>query len=201
MKLIPVIKYKTLNSILSDYKKRETGFTLVELLVTISLIILFVTITLGYNRTADKQISLFREQGSIVNEIYKARSMSVTTFNRAGQDMSVPCGYGIHVESTSSIILFQEPASLNNSDCTNFNFIGSIYNQDPTKNVEVVNLTGVSLADSNVGMDILFIPPDPTVYFYPIQSGNSSIILSLSAPLISSPANIEVNQFGQISIQ
>jgi type II secretory pathway pseudopilin PulG len=185
------------------------GFTLVELLITISLIILFTATAATYNRTSDQQISLFREQGKVANEIYKARSLAITTFNRTSQSKDVPCGYGIHIDSADSIILFKEPASeMRNKNCTDFT--SSIYNGDASKNVEVVPVEGVSIMEGGASItapdeeinadnqiDILFVPPDPTVY----SNKNFPITLSLKATRIESPLDIVINEFGQISVQ
>jgi prepilin-type N-terminal cleavage/methylation domain-containing protein len=179
----------------------QSGFTLVELLVTVSLIIIFTASAATYNRTADQQIALFREQGKVVNEIYKARALAISTFNRTSSSADIPCGYGIHIESANSIVLFKEPASQRNNDCQTFPSI--IYNADPTKDVEVVPLTGVSITvpdgiiDQDNSIDILFVPPDPKVY----SNKSFPITLSLQATRIASPVNIEINKFGQISVQ
>ncbi len=184
----------------------SNGFTLVELLVTISLMAVFVTFALGYNRTADQQLALFREEGKFVNEIYKARSLAITTFNRTGTSTDVPCGYGIHIASSTAVTLFKDLPDVpgNCKDYTQLS-LGSIYSsQNGNEDVETISLNGIYISYSGSSdfslnpIDILFVPPDPSVY----SNKNFPINLQLTSPALStSPIAVTINQFGQISTQ
>lgn len=80
-----------------------TGFTLIEMLVIISIILIFSTILIGYSREAGKQLLLVNNQANLVSLISRAKSLSIATFieNTAlplsPSDPKV-CGYGVHIE-------------------------------------------------------------------------------------------------------
>jgi len=175
----------------------ERGFTLVELLVTVSLIILFVATAAAYNRSADQQVALFREQGKVINSVYNARSLAIETYSRSGDRSTVPCGYGIHIdEGGKSIVLFKD-LPLADGSCQVYeqsNFI-PLFNAGEI--VETIALTDVSV--SATFSDILFVPPDPKVYVYGVQNFPDPVSLTLSAPRAGFDVTMSINQFGQIS--
>ncbi len=192
----------------SNIKKDETGFTLIELMVTVSLIIVFVSMAVTYNRTADQQIALYREQGKLVNTFYQARSLAITTFNRSAQSLDA-CGYGIHIASSTSLTLFKDlPDPLNNNQCKDYASLvpSSIYtgseedvNSIPLEDITISQICGGSICRNVVDnpIDVLFTPPNPSVF----SNISFPIVISLHAPSVSPDLNITINQFGQISVQ
>ena len=191
-----------------NYRQSQSGFTLIELMVTITLIIVFVSMAVSYNRTADQQIALYREQGKIANAFYQARSMAITTFNRNAQSLDA-CGYGIHIASSTSLMLFKDlPDPLNNNQCKDYASLipSSIYtgseedvNQIPLENITISQICGSSICSNVVDnpVDILFTPPNPDVF----SNISFPIVISLHAPNVSPDLDITINQFGQISVQ
>ncbi len=180
------------------------GFTLVELLVTVSLMAVFVTFALGYNRTADQQLSLFREEGKFVNEIYKARSLAITTFNRTGKSVDVPCGYGIHIASSTAVTLFKDLPDISGNCKTYTQPALNIYSPNSGEDVETISLNKIYISYAGSSdfslnsVDFLFVPPDPSVY----SNKDFPINLQLTSPALpTSPISITINQFGQVSIQ
>ena len=79
----------------------DSGFTFIETLVTISVLMILTSIVLLYNRAGEKQIILLREKARLVQTILKARSSSINTLIT---DEPI-CGYGVHFESDSYRIL------------------------------------------------------------------------------------------------
>lgn len=186
--------FKTNNPLL--FNKKEGAFTLVELIVTITLIVIFVTMAVSYNRSIGQQISLFKDQGSLVNAIYQARSLAIKTFSRAAQSADVPCGYGIHIESGDTIVLFKDLPT--GGVCNHYSPPFYSGNQE---DVEKIHLSGTTVntpaGDITSGVDILFVPPDPQVF----SNRDFPIELKISSPQVSDVFTISVNQFGQVSIQ
>ena len=185
-----------------NYPKSQSGFTLIELMVTISMIVIFVSMAASYNRTADQQISLYREQGRVVNALYEARSLAITTYNRNPNSLDA-CGYGIHIASSTSLMVFKDlPDPLNNNQCKSYTQpTGGIYTGSE-EDVDSVSLSGVTInvvgGDVNSNpVDILFVPPDPVVF----SNQPFPLVLSLHAPIISTDLNITINQFGQVTVQ
>jgi prepilin-type N-terminal cleavage/methylation domain-containing protein len=179
-----------------NYLKLKSGFTLVELMVTVTLIGLFVSMASFYNRTADKQIALYREQAKVVNAIYKARSLAIATYSKSTDAKSNVCGYGIHIASSTSLVIFEVLPSLS-GEC------GPSYSYDSAGDFETINLLGVKINTLNGdisydNVDIIFIPPDPKVYSNKILPVALKLEASSDATI---NLQISINQFGQITVQ
>jgi len=189
---------------IQEIKKSQRAFTLIELLVTVSLIIIFTATAVGYNRKIDQQIALFREQGRVINEVYKVRSLAITTYNRA-DNSQVPCGYGIHIpqdaQGTSRMLVIKEPASVT-QDCTSFDSFLPLYDDqsvfdEQNKKVEEVVFSGVTI-QANVS-DILFVPPDPKVYAFGQTAGTLFPVVITIQTQAGFGSIISINEFGQIT--
>lgn len=166
----------------------KDGFTIIEMLVVISVIGLLLTTTMVfYGRTGERQIVLFREQTKILNILSRAKFLSVQSF---GKTEPVPCGYGVHFEEPQSIILFKDDAE----DCAQAD---SRYSGDAEK-VESFILDRAVVFESLPLSDVVFIPPNPTVVLNPEQDQATIVIKTTDGK---GRVNIKINNFGQISTQ
>lgn len=183
-----------------NFRKNVGAFTLVELLVTISLIILFTVGAVGYNRSTEFQISQYTEQGKIINIIEKAKSLAISTYNTTGSAGETPCGYGVYFPEDPSthkvfeVILFKDLPEANGScPIYNDNTGQNIY--DDGEAVEIVKLNNVWITSSNTqNLEILFVPPDPQIYtnasYFPLE-------INVNASRVSKGLLIKINNFGQ----
>ncbi|MFB6212303.1 MAG: Tfp pilus assembly protein FimT/FimU [Candidatus Magasanikbacteria bacterium] len=106
-----------IKKVLNFELEEKSGFTLVEVIVVMGIVFLLSTLAVGYSRSSDDQLRLFKERAKLVGVINRARSMTVERyFNYSG---SVPCAFGIHFERGSNkYILFRDLAgSSDPSDC------------------------------------------------------------------------------------
>ena len=85
---------------------QKRGFTFIEAIITMAILLMLTSMLLLYNRTGEKQIVLLREKSNVVGQILKARSLSINTFI---QDEPI-CGYGVHFEN-DSYSLFRDRAT------------------------------------------------------------------------------------------
>lgn len=187
-------------------KNNRKGFTLIELLVTMSLIVLFVTGALMYNRSTDKQLSIFREQAKIVSLVHQARSMAITTFNRTvGSD--TPCGYGFALNSQTGGFLFKRMprSSFGTSECGAFLNGARQYDASFDVIVDSFSLSGAEVVLENNSdfispenpVEVLFIPPDPKAYTNKTFPVRFRVVQgSTATPLI-----VSINAFGQITTE
>ena len=138
------------------------GFTVVELIIVVFLIGVLVSIATFYSSSADDQIATFRTQGKIIEALYNARSLASGVYGNSTTSETVPCGYGISFNSSTSLTLFQynPPTSVTN-DCSVSDIENDLKNPD---NASVIPMQTVSLdagrIQTNVSM-IFFLPPDP----------------------------------------
>lgn len=178
--------------------RNNDGFTLVELIVVISLTLLFVGASVSYNRTSDKLISIYREQGKIVSKIQQAKSLALSTY--LGKEGGIGCGWGVHLDSSKSqIIVFKDIPSQGQGEFERCkNFTGELYSDNDVI-LESLFLTEAKL-DLSQGdgiLDILFVPPDPKVYLYP--DTEEAVINMFSEKVPNLNLSVRVNKFGQIS--
>lgn len=182
-------------------KFKALGFTLIELMVTVSLVVLFTAFAATSNRSTNNQIALYTEQGKIINLIYKARSLAISTYTRTENNEDVPCGYGIYLNSidyqspVSEVIIFKDLPDFEGS-CkayTDFTNQQDLYNLNDGENFEIVKLSNVEVNANFTSM--LFIPPDPVVY---TDGLDFPLNIEIYSPQLDSSIDLQVNKFGQI---
>ena len=187
-------------------KNGEKGFTIVELLVVIGIIAILSVGLVFYGRTAERQLILFKEQQKIITNLQKAKSLAINTFN----DQTVPCGYGVHFEMPITYFIFKEESPSSNPTCSDIDFIytdplvnpsskDEIFGQKEKLDLAVKFNKLINADNSNLG-DIIFMPPDPTVY---IDGDNGIVYGLIEVATIDDTASaiIKVNNFGQITSQ
>lgn len=165
----------------------KDGFTFIEILITMGILLMLTSILLLYNRSGEQQIILFKEKASVVGLILKAKSLSLNTLIT-----NEPiCGYGVRLE-INSYLLFKERST----DCINSDRVYTV--ADPQELVEKHNLP-LGLKFSQTGFqNILFMPPDPFVFFDGVfASGERSMAISNADG--SASVNLKINSGGQIA--
>lgn len=161
------------------------GFTLVEVLVVVSITALLSSVLILYSRTGERQILLFREQAKVLNLISKSKSLALQTYI----DGASACGYGIHFTLPGTLILFKDQAP----DCAASDNIYSGPDEDFS---HLILGDGIVISSADIS-DILFIPPDPSVKLTPDQVSG---IITLQTIDGGTSARIKLNNSGQISV-
>ena len=165
----------------------KNGYTLVEILVVMSVMALLSGVLIAYNRTGEQQIVLFKEQAKVINTILRAKSLSISTYTKEG----APCGYGVHFDGTAkTYILFKEA-----NPCSDNKYTGIDENFELNTLPATLNFSNLELAD------ILFIPPEPKTIINgdPNQVGTFSVIISAVSG--NSSKSVNVNNYGQITAE
>ena len=173
----------------------SSAFTMVEILVTVSLLILFTVGAATYNRSADQQVSLYREQGKVINKVYDVRSFSISAYNRGGEE-DVPCGYGIYIPpgNTSQLIVFKDLPDMSD-ECPSYPEHTSLVLYDgEEENVEVIDIKDITMTADFT--ELLFVPPDPQVYTSRVTF---PVSITLSASRVATDLVVSINSFGQIT--
>ena len=153
------------------------GFTLIELVVVTTIIVLLTALTLPNYRAGSQQLALQRSAYKLAQDLRRAQEMALSSQEFGGE---VPAGYGIYLEEGASrYTLFA-------------------YIDGDQREVEIINLEkkikiGDLLPDSP--LTIAFIPPDPSVAFYPDAVTASITVASKEAK------TIQVNKAGLIAVE
>ena len=171
-----------------SFTRTRDAFTLVEMMVVISILVMFLAFGSVSGGVMKEQLAFFRDQQVIVSEIYKARAKAVSTLS--GESV---CGYGV-MFSGSQMSGFTIPVtdpSDKSYDCIEY------YSKNPLQMSSTGSLRSLektSFQTSNVG--VVFIKPVPAVQF--VNHSGNTLCLPISGG--SSSGGILISNVGQVSI-
>lgn len=210
--------------------KNNKGFTLVELMVTISIFLMISSLVIFNYGDFKSTVSLQNLTDDIALSIRKAQSFAIGARNTGGGNFNN--SYGIHFSvnsngtgldgSDKSFILFYSPSTskmyplVNSGTCADgSNNCVELFTINGMNKIYGIILNNGSVETSTYGsLDISFLRPDPRAYFcYRANASSGSCDLSTisSASIIISNGQtdlslkkgkmITVQNTGQISIQ
>lgn len=148
------------------------GFTLIEMIVVVSIIIIISTVGISIFREQRSRVDLILSAEKIANDLKKARNLAmISSKYDMGSGLEVPCGYGISfdVGNENSYILFAG----NNSDTGDCGTTDKTYNPTPAaeddKEVENINLPSKVIISNSADFNVFFEPPHPATTIAPID--------------------------------
>ena len=162
------------------------GFTLIELVVVIGIIVLLTALTLPNYRAGDKQLSLQRSVSKLSQDLRRAQEMAMSSREFIGAPPTFRGGYGIYfnLSQPGQYILF---ADLDNEN-----------DYDTGEAVETLVLESKIIIDSlspSGPLTIVFIPPDPTIVFSPDAAIASITVINEETK------TVQINKAGLIAIE
>jgi len=171
-------------------KKFKAGFSLIELLVAMSIIILLSTLMIVNTRSSEKRRNLTMEAQKLVADLRQSQNKSMSG---SGVYQSGYKGYGVYVNSAQNdrYILYGEPLNPTDDYSRNGN-----ETTIETKQFSRARIRSVSTSGS---AGILFLSPDPITYINGATGGSVTIVIE-STEDSSLSATIDVNGAGLISV-
>lgn len=150
-----------------NFLRSQKGFTLVEVLVVLFVTVILSASLITYSSRSRLQVALMVEKAKIVQQILRAKSLSIAT--RRGIAANAACGYGWHIDYARreyAIFKYEDTSGSGALDCGD---IDAYYVSNNRNNTNVIiersaadpNL--VFEVDSTALLDVMFVPPDPQV--------------------------------------
>jgi prepilin-type N-terminal cleavage/methylation domain-containing protein len=135
----------------------QTGFTLVELLVVLFIILLLSTLLLVNYRGGQKKYALSQASQQLISDLRKAQNMAMSGAEIYGQY----CGYGLEIDQSNRPTSYRFYAD-KSTDCQTSN------NQYDSGDeiLEIIKLPSrIRIQSTSPSpIDIFFKPPQPTTY-------------------------------------
>lgn len=169
----------------------KKGFTLIEILVTSSIIMIMLSVTIAYTRRSENINKINRAAERISFDIRRVANLSMQT--RQIGDRKI-CAWGIFFdqEIPNQYVVF--------SDFCDANLNGDNKYQESEK-YEIVKLPiNVLIKSSNIDT-LVYLPPEPRIYMF-----EGDYILNKDAEIVLGEQNgsyqkiININQAGNINI-
>lgn len=175
----------------------RAGFTLIEVLVVISVTALLGALVITSSKAGERQIALTIETQKLASVLSRAKSLALATYADVNPNR---CGYGVLVDGaakTYSLFAYQEPNPPNCASLSSippdFRAILSTYRLDS-------RVTFENAADSL--SIVLFVPPNPATLLS-ADDGATFTATALKVHLVTSDGvarrAITVTPFGQIN--
>ncbi|OGY39340.1 MAG: hypothetical protein A2418_01585 [Candidatus Brennerbacteria bacterium RIFOXYC1_FULL_41_11] len=172
---------------------RFWGQSTLEMLVVFSVTTLFLSMVLGFNRTAKNQNEFFQFIDRFILDIRKVQDLSYLSqeYNGPEQDYrgTVPCAYGMLFDALRKdrYTIF---AAFSN-DCSGIQ--GGNYEAIEIETVLLPSLINFGQTSSN---PVIFVPPYPRTLFFP--QADSAIVRLVLRGSANSFRDVSINKAGQI---
>lgn len=178
--------------------KNSKGFTILELLVSTTIMMILAAVLFSVANKQESISLLQRETYTLAQNIrnIEQMAMSAQAVNCSGSETKI---FGVHFEQSgsqweNSYILFGD------CDSNRQRNVGDVDVQE-IKLRKDVQFDSLSFSPINTFLDIVFVPPHPTVYF------NASVLIQeavITLSLKNDPAQqkkVKVNTVGKIEIE
>lgn len=173
-----------------------SGFTLVEMLIVMSLVLILIAVAAMYNKTASRQIMVSREHAKVLTAFVRARSEGLA-IPKTDPSVEHICAYGVHVDPASrTIVLFKDLGSIAPASCASANHR---YDGDRETIQRIVLDATVAMTAVRLS-DVVFIPPNGDV----IISDTDGKTMQSATVTVAGANNefvrgVKINTFGQIT--
>lgn len=175
---------------------KEKGFTLVEMIVVIGLVVLLSGVAAVYNKAIGRQIVVSQEHAKALVLFMRARSAGFT-IPKVDTTVEFVCAYGVHVDpATKTIVFFKDLGTLPGS-CVSANHR---YDGDAERIDQIVLKPTITLTAERIA-DVVFVPPYGEVIITDTDgiTVSQSGIITVASESEGLSRSIKVNAFGQIS--
>lgn len=177
--------------ILMNFRRKRPAFTFVEMMVSIGIITLLTIMVLAYNRRAETITALARSANKIVFELQRIQNQAMLVYQGKSSEEKI-CGWGIYFSDSTSVIVFSD-------FCTEENNTKGDKRYEENEKKEIIPLVKqTKIVEANI-LSVVFVPPEPKVYFDPSERTEAIIKIKLEHQLSDFPYyKVIISKNGQI---
>jgi len=196
--------------------KRDKGFTLIEMMVVVGIIVFITALSFASYREGQSQYALQLSAQKLASDLRNAQNMALSTVTGNGEPAPAG-GYGIYFNNSagknSAYTLFADT----NINTTDPDLPAYVYSDQDTKLGDTdlkkgVEIGNISLTQNNTAVDttsayVIFTPPDPIITIGPYdlsETSSSPTQLNINIFLTNDSNKckmVTINKFGKIDIE
>jgi len=177
--------------------KKENGFTLLELMVSVAIISILSVFTIVNVRAGKNYQALLRSAQTFAYNIKKVQNLALSP-KKYGTDPV--CFYGIDIQNNTTYrIYYRDEPNCSNLVLNNYRYI----NAGVTPVLETIKLeSGIRFAGGSINHDMAFKPPEPIViHNRTLDFADQTITLQIGTGFGGNTKNVVVNKFGNVEVQ
>jgi prepilin-type N-terminal cleavage/methylation domain-containing protein len=189
------------------WKKKQTGFTMIELIVSIFIIVMITTLVMANYRTGQRRYELKNSILQMVNDLRTAENYALglkkNELITAGARVPRQ-GWGIYLDkSQTSYVIFADDDAISpvrQYEATEKYATSSLLKGVVIDEIKISSSTPFQSKQIDLTkLSIVFIPPDPLVYINNSSSTSARIVLRHTVNQATS--TIEVNSLGMVNVK
>ncbi len=175
-------------------QKRQTGFTLIEILVTVGIMAILMTIAAnGFNRSNSKQ-NLKAAADVLASEI---QTTALSALNSQQHQLQSPGYWGIYFDLTNNAYIVFADLDSDQVYDTNEKFKSFVL----TKNIHITSICFTICATVDGGLTFVAGSAVPAYQGTAITNLTGDLIIELTDSVTSAVAEVSLNPFGGVSVQ
>ncbi len=181
----------------------KSGFTIIEMVISISIITLITTLFIANYRSANKRTDLIMTSQKLVSDIHQAQNHALGLFKYGD---AVPAGgWGIHFSKAEGdrYLVFADTDSPGTLGYMDYN----LEEGDIDKGARLVELPPlITISSLKVGgveknaVNITFLPPDPITNIYDGTATSTDILIELQEAKENTTKTIRANFLGLVEV-
>ena len=188
---------------LNNIKIDKKGFTLIEMIVSVSMIVMVTTLFIANYQTTNKRSDLIMTAQKLVSDIHQAQNHALGLYKYGS---SVPAGgWGVHFNKAEGdqYLIFADvdaPGELGNMDYNldegDINSGARLIELPPLITISSIKIGGLEKSSVN----ITFLPPDPQTNIYDGTATSTEVLIELTESRDNTIKTIKANFLGLVEV-